>query len=166
MGPNSPWRGTESVGFSLPEVVLVSLAIALLAAIALPRLAATLARAKVAAARDVFSAVHGLARQIPAQYGRISKFHIDPEGNRFWVTVEADSTAGAATQDTVGPLLDLSSRFRGVTIKSNRRMICYNVRGLGTALGECELPNATVVFSLGAMERSVTISRAGRLLKR
>ncbi len=154
-------------GFTLLEAVLVVVVLGLLRGIATPYLIEAHARAQLSAARTAFTASHGLARQVAEQYGRISKLHIDPIENSFWVTV--DTTAlpwGGTGEDTVEEVVHVGEVFAGVRIEANRGLLCYDPRGLGTAIEECELPNATIVLQSRSYTDSLTISRAGRLLHR
>ena len=152
-------------GFTLVEVVAVMLTMGVLAAIAFPSLARALARAKVGTTRDVFFSAHSLARLVARQYGRNSELHVDPLGSTFWVTIDTASLPGLTRLDTIGPVIDVGEQF-GVKLISNRRLLCFNTRGLGTPAGACELPNATIVFSIGTVADTATISRLGRLRKR
>ena len=150
-------------GFSIVEVVFVMSILALLALIALPALARSRARANVVAARNAFSATHALARQSAVQYGRLARLHLDPDANRFWVTVDTGMRPLVSRIDTVGPVVGVHTRFGGVEIESAPRTICFDPRGLATPRSDCDLPNATIVFKLGEVADTVTLSRLGRL---
>ena len=139
----------------------------LLFLLAAPSLVGSRARAQVVSARRAFRASHALARQIAPQYGRLSKLHIDPRANSFWVTVDTSSVLwGPEMEDTIREVVYVGDRFGGVSIYSNKSLLCFDPRGIGTAARDCQLPNTTVVFSLGGYSDSVTISRLGRLLER
>jgi type II secretory pathway pseudopilin PulG len=163
----SPRRKPANVeGFSLVEALIVVTLVGLLAALALPALSEARAKANLAAARDAFAAAHALARQVAPQYGRLARLWIDPPAGRFWVTVDTSTVPDRSVLDTVGPLVDVGSRFGGVRLDSNRRALCFDPNGLGTAAVGCELPNATVIFRRRGFADTVTTSRLGRLLKR
>ena len=153
-------------GFSLPEIVVVVSVIGLLTLIAFPLLSKARARVDVSAAREAFSASHALARQVAGQYGRLCRLHLDPTGNRFWVTVGTSTVPGVQRFDTVRTVVKLSEQFGGVRMESRPLTLCFDPRGLATARGQCDLPNATVVFRQGRVVDTVTISRLGRLLRR
>ncbi|MEE9132712.1 MAG: GspH/FimT family pseudopilin [Gemmatimonadota bacterium] len=153
-------------GFSLAEVLLVVVVLGVLAAIAFPGLVRARARVDVAAAREAFASTHALARQVAAQYGRLCKLHLDPNGNRFWVTTDTSSVPGRQVLDTIRPLVNVGAQFGGVRVEARPATFCFDPRGLATARGDCDLPNATVVFRRGGVADTVTISRLGRLLRR
>lgn len=153
-------------GVSLIEAVLVIAVLSAAAFIAAPRLVEAHARAQVTAARRAFAAAHALARQVAAQYGAIGKLHLDANDHRFWVTVDTSAVPGLVVEDTVGPVTFVGGRFGGVKIQSSRRLLCFSPHGLGTARGECELPNATVIFRLGSVADTLVISRLGRVRRR
>jgi Tfp pilus assembly protein FimT len=158
-------RSTQ--GTSLVEVVVVVVVLGIVLLIALPSLARTRARVGVMVARENFTTLHALARQISAQYGRISKLHVDPGGGRIWVTVDTSSRAAAQTLDTIGEISVGGGELGGgVRLEGTPRTICFDPRGLATARGNCDLPNATLVFRCGAVADTITVSRLGRLLRR
>ncbi len=156
----------EKRGTSLVEVLVVLGALAALVLIAVPGLTRARAKVEVASARQAFAASHALARQIAAQYGRLSYLHVEPPTNRFWVTSDTGNSAGTVVLDTIGPIVQVDVRFAGVHLEGSTRTFCFDPRGHATARGNCDLPNATVVFRSGAAADTVTISRLGRLLKR
>jgi Tfp pilus assembly protein FimT len=153
-------------GFSLVETLVMIAILALMATIALPILGRARARVDVAAARDAFAASHSLARQVAAQYGRLSRLHLDPARNRFWVTADTSSRPGSSVLDTINPVIRVGERFGGVRLEARARTFCFEPGGLATARQDCDLPNATVVFRRGSIADSITISRLGRLLRR
>jgi type II secretory pathway pseudopilin PulG len=157
-------RSTE--GISLVEIAVVLVVLGAVLVIALPSLARARARVEVMAARENFTTLHALARQISAQYGRISRLHVDPGGGRVWVTVDTSSQAGSEVRDTIGEIWITGGEAGGVWLEGKPRTICFDPRGLATARGDCDLPNATLVFRCGAVADTITISRLGRVLRR
>ncbi|HSG82772.1 MAG TPA: type II secretion system protein [Gemmatimonadota bacterium] len=150
-------------GYTIAEVLLALGIMAVLVSVAVPALARSRARVNVAAARDAFAATCALAQQAAAQYGRLSRLYLDPDADRFWVTVDTAVRRGTVPVDTVGPLVGLKPSFGGVQLDGARRTICFDPRGFATARGDCDLPNATIVFSRGGIADTVTLSRLGRV---
>lgn len=153
-------------GMSLLELLVVISLLALLSAVAVPRMVQARVAARVAGAQRSFAAAHSLARQVAAQYGRLAELHLDAPRNRFWI--EADTSHRPATPaiDTIGPVVDVGARFAGVRVEGRRRTFCFDPRGLATARGDCDLPNATVVFYADGVADTLTTSRLGRLVRR
>lgn len=156
----------RSEGLSLLETMVVIAMLGVMAVIALPSLVRARARLDVSAARGAFVSTHALARQVAAQYGSLSKLHLEAADDRFWVTVDTSSVPGREVQDTVGPVTHVGLQFGGVQFSSNRRLLCLHPYGLATAQRECELPNATVIFERRGVADTVTISRLGRVRRR
>jgi Tfp pilus assembly protein FimT len=157
-------RSTRGISFAEVAVVLVVLGAVLL--IALPSLARARARVEVAAARETFATLHALARQISVQYGRIARLHLDPAGGRAWVTVDTSTQPGFEVLDTISGIALAGGDIGGVQLEAAPRTFCFDPRGLATARGDCDLPNATLVFRSGAVADTITVSRLGRLLRR
>lgn len=158
-------RSTE--GVSLVEVAVVVVVLGIVLLIALPSLARTRARVGVMVARENFATLHALARQISIQYGRISKLHVDPGSGRVWVTVDTSRRAAVQVLDTIGEISVSGGEVGGgVRLEGAPRTICFDPRGLATARGDCDLPNATLVFRCGAVADTITVSRLGRVLRR
>lgn len=153
-------------GTSLAEVAVVLVVLGAALSIALPSLARARARVEVAAARESFATLHGLARQISVQYGRISRLHLDPAGGRAWVTVDTSSRAGVEVLDTISGVVLAGGEIGDVKLEAAPRTFCFDPRGLATARADCDLPNATLVFRSGAVADTITLSRLGRLLRR
>jgi Tfp pilus assembly protein FimT len=153
-------------GTSLAEVAVVMVVLGVILLVAVPSLARARARVEVAAARETFASAHSLARQIAAQYGRISRLHLDPARGRFWVTVDTSSGPGFGVLDTISDVTLDGGDLGGVKLEAAPRTFCFDPRGLATARGDCDLPNATLVFRSGAIADTITVSRIGRLLRR
>lgn len=149
------------------EALIVLALLAVLSAVAAPRVSAWRDRIYLDAARRSFRASQSLARQVASQYGRASHFWIDAPGDRWWVTVDTGYDLWPARQeDTVRTVVDLGSSFGGVDLSTGAYLLCYDPRGLGTPAGDCPLPNATIVLSRGRLSDTLALSRLGRLRER
>ncbi len=153
-------------GMSLAEIAIVMVALGALLLIAVPPLARARDRVEVMAARESFSSAHALARQIAVQYGRVTRLRLDPAGGRFWVTADTSVRADAEILDTISVVVLSGAGSRGVSIEAAPRTFCFDGRGLPTARGACDLPNATIVFRRGGAADTVTVSRLGRVRRR
>jgi Tfp pilus assembly protein FimT len=149
-------------GYTIVELLLALGIMAVLTGLAIPALARSRARIQVTAARNAFAASCAVARHVAAQYGRLSRLHLDTEADRFWVTVDTALRRDLAA-DTVGPPVELRSTFGGVQLDGAPRTICFDPRGFASARDECDLANATLVFRLGDVQDTVTVSRLGRV---
>lgn len=148
------------------EMLLVILVIGFLALGLFPRLNKTRAQAHVRAARDAFASSHALARQVAAQYGRLARLHLDPAAGRFWITTDTSSAASPSRLDTVQSVVSVPELFAGVTVQGRAQVFCFDPSGVATARGDCDLPNATIIFRHAGVADTVAISRLGRLWKR
>jgi len=148
-------------GFTLTELIVVLILAGVAMAIVSPSLGRAFRRTGVRAAVDEFASTHSLARAAAVRYGRVAELHIDAGNGRFWVEVDT-STAGGV-KDTVGVVKYVSSH--GVSVTSNRTILCFDGRGLPTTRGSCQAADATLVFSSGGRTDSVTVSALGRVFR-
>ena len=148
-------------GFTIVELVIVLVLAGIAIAIVSPPLNRAFQRTGTRAAMDEFASTHSLARSAAVRFGRISELHIDATNGRFWVEVDTSSTGGV--KDTVGVVKYLEGT--GVTLESDRTLLCFDARGLPTTRDSCEAPDATLRFTSGDKERIVTITALGRVLR-
>lgn len=156
-------RGTR--GFTAVEVVAVLTLAAVIMAIAGPPLARVHSRAKLRQAVDALAAGHALARATAIQNGRVTELHIDPASNRHWVEVDTGGRRRLGIPlkgaTTVGPIV----WFRKGNLTSNRTVLCFDPRGIPTTTGDCEPPDATVVFTLLEHQDTLRITGMGRVIR-
>ncbi|NIW38060.1 MAG: hypothetical protein GWN32_16705 [Gemmatimonadetes bacterium] len=145
------------------EALVVLVVLGVLVTLGYPAWAGFRVRLSVAAASDALAASHALGRQVAAQYGRLSRLHLDPVEDRFWVTIDTAAGWDTGREDTIGPVVHVRDEFDGVEIDGPARLICFDPRGVATPRGDCDLPNTTLVLRRGRVADTVTISRLGRL---
>ena len=138
---------TRRLGFSLLELLIVLSVMAILLALALPRVSAARDGAAVRSAMSELGAAFSTARG-----AAISR--------RALVAVILDTARGAVEVRSAGQTLlrrPLRSIY-GIALASNRDSAVYDARGLGYGV-----TNLTVVVRRGAMLDTLTMSRLGRV---
>jgi prepilin-type N-terminal cleavage/methylation domain-containing protein len=155
-------RETQRRGFTLIEGVMVVALIGIVAAIGGPKITATLQRRTTASAADQFVLAHSLTRSTALRYGRIAQLHVDISGQRVWLDVDtsANGSGQRATITNVRYINDV-----GLTMASNRALLCFDARGIASTLGSCESGDAKVVFSDGTVADTVTTTILGKVLR-
>ena len=53
----------------------------------------------------------------------------------------------------------------GLTMASNRALLCFDGRGMATSAGVCEAGNATVTFSSGDRTDTLTTTVLGKVMR-
>jgi len=149
-------------GITITELVLVIVVLAILLAIAIPRIDTGLQRAHLQGAAAELTTAHFLARASAMRYGRPAELHIDAANGNFWVAVDT-TLAGSGTKDTVGQVHRMSAA--NVTMTSTRSIICFDRRGLAYAFGTCEAPDALITFSLSGRTDTVRTTAIGKIIR-
>jgi Tfp pilus assembly protein FimT len=149
-------------GLTITELVLVIVFLAVLLAIAIPRIDTGLQRAHLQGAAAELTTAHFLARASAMRYGRPAELHIDAANGNFWVAVDT-SLAGSGTKDTVGPVHRMAAA--NVTMTSTRSILCFDRRGLAYTFGTCEAPNALITFSLSGRTDTVQTTAIGKIIR-
>ena len=149
-------------GFTLIESIMVIAVIGIIAATSAPKVSAALQRRTTAAAADQFVVVHSLTRSTALRFGRIAQLHIDAPGQRYWVDVDT-SANGTGLRATLANVRYTSDN--GMTMTTNRALLCFDPRGLASTLGSCEPGDARVVFTDAGMADTVTATTLGKILR-
>lgn len=158
------YRGDS--GITLMELVLVVVVLGVIFGLTLPLTSGLAGRFRVGSARDVFVNYHARARAGAVQFGRQGRLHIDAGNGVFWVEVDT-GVPGATGTDTLGQILNFRNEFGGVTMSSNRGVLCFDSRGLPfTGGATCDPPDATVVFEQSDRADTVRISLGGTVIQR
>jgi len=149
-------------GFTLLETIIVMFIAAIVAAMGAPKLSAALRQRSVTSAADQFVSVHSLARSTALRYGRVAQLHIDASTTRIWVDVDT-SANGSGQRATVSYIRDLSSN--GVTLASNRSLLCFDARGVATTGGGCEAGNIAITFNDVDKSAPLNATALGKILR-
>lgn len=141
-------------GFSLMELLIALGLIAVMAALAVPRIGNALQRERVRSARGAVETMHAKARAAAIQRGRRAALVF--QNNRLLVLTRHPVTGAL---DTVGSVEDLNSRY-GVTIATSRDTLMFDPRGLGMESGDTK-----IAVRKGAFTEAMVISSLGRVLR-
>jgi prepilin-type N-terminal cleavage/methylation domain-containing protein len=155
-------RQTNRRGFTMIESLMVVSIIGLVAAIGGPKVSSALQRRTTASAADQFVAAHSLTRSTALRYGRIAQLHVDAPGQRFWVDVDT-SANGIGQRATIANIRYVSDA--GLTMASNRVLLCFDARGIASTSGSCESGDAKVIFSDGVVADTVATTILGKALR-
>lgn len=151
---------SNRAGFSLAEQLVVVTIIGLLAVIAAPSFSDALHSRAASAASDQFVMAHGLARSTALRYGRVSELHIDPANARFWIEVD---TTGLNQKGLVTHMRTVDGN--GLTMTSNRRLLCFDPHGLSSTAGICEPGDALLIFTSADKVDTVRTTALGKVLR-
>ena len=160
--PRSPRLKIDSkrAGFSLAEQLVTVTIIGLLAIIAAPSFSDALHSRAASAASDQFVMAHGLARSTALRYGRVSELHIDAPGTRFWIEID---TSGLGERALVTHMRTVDGD--GLTMTSNRSLLCFDPHGLSSTTGNCEPGDATLIFTSADKVDTVRTTALGKVLR-
>lgn len=148
-------RPLAQAGMTLPELLIAVALVSTLMATAIPMID----RGNARAAHDEFVLAHGLARSVAVQHARLTELHIDADGARYWIQVD---TAGTGRYDTL-KIRHLGAE--GVSMDSDRALLCFDARGLASVRGACEPADGSVVFSDHGSADTVVTTAAGMVLR-
>jgi prepilin-type N-terminal cleavage/methylation domain-containing protein len=153
---------TQRRGFTLIEGIMVVAVIGIVAATGGPKISAALHRRTTSSAADQFLLAHSLTRSTALRYGRVAQLHVDVPGQRVWLDVDtsANGSGQRATITNVRYINDV-----GLTMASNRTLLCFDARGIASTLGSCEPGDAKVIFSDDAIADTVATTILGKALR-
>jgi prepilin-type N-terminal cleavage/methylation domain-containing protein len=153
---------TTRRGFTLIEMIMVLGLVGIVTAISGPKIASALQKRTTASAIDQLALTHSLSRATAIRYARVAQLHIDVSGKRFWVDVDT-SANGSGQRAIIDNVRDLSTA--GLTMTSNRTLLCFDARGLPSTSGGCEPGDAKIFFSDGAQSDSLVTTALGKILR-
>jgi Tfp pilus assembly protein FimT len=150
-------------GLTITELVLAIVFLAVLLAIAIPRIDIALRRSHLQGAAAELTTAHFLARASAMRYGRPAQLRIDAANGRFWVQVDT-TLAGSGNLDTVGPVHRMGDA--SITMTSTRSTLCFDRRGLAYAFaGTCDSANAVITFTLSGRTDTVQTTAIGKIIR-
>ena len=149
-------------GFTLLETIIVMSVLAVVAAMGAPKLSAALRSRTTAAAADQFVTAHSLARATAVRYGRVAQLHIDAPIRRFWVDVDTSANM-IGQRATIWYVRDLTES--GVSMSSNRSLVCFDARGIASTAGTCQAGDVQVIFSEPNKADTVNTTVLGKVLR-
>jgi len=153
---------TRRRGFTMIETIMVLAIVAVVAATGGPKVSEALQRRTSTSAADQFVLTHSLARSTAIRFARNAQLHIDGAGGQFWVDVDT-SANGIGQRATIAYVRDVSGN--GLTMSSDRALLCFDARGIASTNGSCEPGDAKVIFSDGATADTVLTTALGKVLR-
>ncbi|MGD2215234.1 MAG: GspH/FimT family pseudopilin [Gemmatimonadales bacterium] len=149
-------------GFTLLEIMIALVMVAVVYTIALPAIGRTRVSASVHNARHALVSAISLTRATAIRFGRTAVLRLDSDHDRLWV--EADTTmAGTGEVVTLGHF-DFADELN-VNLDSNRSSLCFNGRGIGTTSATCTQSGGIIVLALRGKAETVWVSPTGRVLE-
>ena len=152
--------GTRA-GFTVAEVTLILVVLAVLFALLLPRMSSFFRRGQLRSAAAELTEAHDLARASAMRFGRPVELHLDALRGTFWV--EGDTSSRGRGRDTVGTVHRISGD--GITMTSTRAVLCFDRRGLGYSGGDCEPPDVLITFSLSGRTETIRTNAVGQMVR-
>jgi prepilin-type N-terminal cleavage/methylation domain-containing protein len=155
-------KQTGRSGFSLLETIIVMFLMAVIAAMGAPKLSSALRQRTVSAAADQFVLGHSMARSTALRYGRVAQLHIDASTLTFWVDVDTSANR-VGQRATISSVRNLATA--GLTMSSNRSIVCFDARGMATTGGACEAGDVAITFTDADKTSTVTSTTLGKVLR-
>lgn len=145
----------KRAGFTMIEILVVIIMIAVLTTLALPRLTTAAQKANIRSTRIELASMVARARAAAIQRGCVDSLHISTSAATAWVTACAVSTATG--RDTVGPVDQLGKRF-GVTLSTSRTDYGFDPRGILVGFS-----GGTITITGNGYTDSVVINNVGKV---
>ncbi len=147
-------------GFTVLELTITLTMFGVLSALFVPTFNTQVRDARRRAATQQFVSVQSLAKATALAHRRVAQLHIDAQDGRWWIEIDT-SVVGGIT-DTIGPVTKIPP---GVTMTSNRSLVCFDARGMSTQVGACEAMPITVGFAANDQSVQLTTTRLGKVLR-
>ena len=154
---NTPRRTsglTARAGFTLAELMIVISTMAIVMAIAAPKITASMTQANVRSANVEMSRRIAMARQAAIRRGRATTFNMNAAHTKAWVNVTKNDGTTTLLADT----LFLAVKY-GVTATATVDQIAYDGRGFASLAAD-----QTFAVTKGSVTKSVCVTAAGFIL--
>ncbi len=146
-------RGRRA-GFTMIELLIVLILIAVLTGLALPKLTTAAQKANIRSTRLEISTMVARARAAAIQRGCVDSLHISTSAATAWVT--ACKVVGTG-RDTVGPVDQVGKRF-GVTLSTSTTDYGFDPRGILVGFA-----GGTITITGSGFTDSVVINNVGKV---
>jgi prepilin-type N-terminal cleavage/methylation domain-containing protein len=153
---------TARRGFTLLEAIIVMVVMAVIATMGAPTLSSALRQRTVTSAADQLVLAHSMARSTALRYGRVAQLHVDASTVTFWVDVDT-SANNVGQRATISTVRNLSGS--GLTMYTNRSLLCFDSRGLAATTGGCQAGNFTITFKDADKSAVVTSTTLGKVVR-
>ena len=145
-------------GFTILEMMLVIMVLAIVTALGLPRMSAGVSKANVRGARTSLINLLSRTRIAATESNRISLLRI--EGNNAVILLRPRLLPGAGDADTLGPVARLGDIY-GVSITGAIDSVWFDPRGMAAGFGT----GTTFFLARDGISDSVRIDGLGRITK-
>jgi prepilin-type N-terminal cleavage/methylation domain-containing protein len=153
-------RRPRRLGFTLLEVLTVTVIVGILAAIAAPSFNRIRSSAALQSGRAQVTGALGLAQTTGVRWGRTTTVAFDTLLDMITIRVDTGSLMGP-TASVVVRQYRLTET--GVQLRSNRTAICYRARGVGITSTGCPSTGAQLIVVAGSRLDTVLVNSAGRV---
>jgi prepilin-type N-terminal cleavage/methylation domain-containing protein len=153
-------RRIRQEGFTLLEVLTVTVIVGVLAAIAAPSFNRIRTSAALQSGRAQVTGALGLAQTTGIRWGRTTTVSFDTLRDMITVRVDTGSLMGPTSPVVVREYRLLEA---GVELRSNRAAICYSARGVGVTSAGCPSTGAQLTIVAGSRMDTVFVNSAGRV---
>ena len=145
----------KNAGFTMIEILVVIILIAVMTALALPKLTTAAQKANIRSTRVELSAMVARARAAAIQRGCVDSLHLSTSAGTAWVT--ACKVSVATGRDTVGPVDQLGKRF-GITLSTSKTDYGFDPRGILVGFA-----GGTITVTGNGYTDSVVINNVGKV---
>ncbi|MDH3733715.1 MAG: GspH/FimT family pseudopilin [Gemmatimonadota bacterium] len=151
----------RDAGFTMIELVITMALTVVAMAIVAPQTAKSFHQSEVRSAANEVHSVHTLARTTAIQYGRRVSLMIGTGQGRGQARTNLLTLRADTSLAQTGEVLLRAISLRDVDLVSDRRLLCFDARGLPYTDAECEQPDATMIVKNVARADTLRFSPLG-----